>query len=201
MAKYKQSGSKGGAGKRGKGKPDAKSPAGRLSETLSESAQQIWLAGVGAFGRAQVEGAKLFEALVREGSSLEKSARSFAGEGVEVVRGTVESTVGQAREHATDTWDRLEKVFEDRVHGALVKLGVPDRDDLKELSRQVGALTAELRRQKRAPARKQTPAKVVPAQKKAMKQTLSKRPLKTGSKATGKSSAKRASRKRKATGG
>ena len=37
----------------------------RLSKSLSESAQQIWLAGVGAFSRAQAEGTKLFEGLVK----------------------------------------------------------------------------------------------------------------------------------------
>lgn len=117
-----------------------------LGKTLSESAQHIWLAGMGAFGRAQNEGTKLFEALVKEGMNLEQTARKLAGGQADVVRGAVESTVGQARERAADTWDRLEKVFEDRVQRALTKLGVPGRDDLNELSRRVDALTAELRK-------------------------------------------------------
>jgi poly(hydroxyalkanoate) granule-associated protein len=125
----------------------------RLSKTLSESAQQIWLAGVGAFGRAQAEGTKLFESLVKEGLNLEQTARKFAGGRAEVVRDAVESTVGQARGRATDTWDKLEKVFEDRVQRALVKLGVPGRDDLADLSRRVEALTTELRRQNGTAAR------------------------------------------------
>src|SRR6476620_12444724 len=87
----------------------------RLSKTLSESAQQIWLAGVGAFGRAQAEGTKLFEGLVKEGLNLEQTARKLAGNRADVVRDAVESRVGQARERAVDTWDRLEKVFEARV--------------------------------------------------------------------------------------
>lgn len=119
----------------------------RLSRSLSESAQQIWLAGVGAFGRAQAEGTKLFEGLAREGLSLEQTARKFAGGQAEVVRDAVESTVDQARVRAVDTWDRLEKVVEERVHKALGKLGVPDRDDIADLSRRIDALTNELRRQ------------------------------------------------------
>ena len=51
----------------------------RLSKNLSESAQQVWLAGVGAFGRAQAEGSKLFETLVKEGLSLEQTTRKLAG--------------------------------------------------------------------------------------------------------------------------
>ena len=129
----------------------------QLSKTLSESAQQVWLAGVGAFGRAQTEGTKLFEALIKEGLKLEKNAMRFAGGQADAVRGAVESTVGQARERATDTWDRLEKVFEDRVQRALTQLGVPGRDDLADLTRKVDSLTAELRRQNAKAAAK--PAK------------------------------------------
>jgi poly(hydroxyalkanoate) granule-associated protein len=124
----------------------------RLSKSLSESAQQIWLAGVGAFSRAQAEGTKLFEGLVKEGMGLEQTVRKFAGGRAEVVRDVVESRVGQARERATDTWDKLEKVFEDRVQRALIKLGVPSREDLNDLSGRVETLTAELRRQAGKPA-------------------------------------------------
>lgn len=151
---------------------DSRAQAERLSRSLSESAQQIWLAGIGAFGRAQAEGTKLFEALVKEGMHFEHTARKFAGGGAEVMRDVVESSVGQARERATDTFGRLEKVFEDRVHRALVKLGIPGREDLAELSRRVETLTRELRRQgnanasvPRKAAAKKTVAKARPAVK------------------------------------
>ncbi|QWF19094.1 phasin family protein [Lysobacter capsici] len=152
------------------GKGSAQEQAERLSKTLSESAQQIWLAGVGAFGRAQAEGTKLFEGLVKEGLNLEQTARKFTGGQASVLRDAVESKVGQARERATDTWDRLEKVFEERVQRALVKLGVPGRDDLAGLSDRVDALTAELRRQGGAPAARKAakaPTAKAPAKKAA----------------------------------
>ena len=124
------------------GKPQAE----RLGKSITESAQQIWLAGMGAFNRAQAEGGKLFESLVRDGLSLEQTARKFTGTRADFVRDAVEGKVGQARERAADTWDRLEKVFEDRVQRALVKLGVPGRDDLNALTERVERLTAELRK-------------------------------------------------------
>src|SRR3546814_8283045 len=71
----------------------------------------------------------------------------------------VENRVDQARERATDTWDRLEKVFEDRVQRALTKLGVPGRDDLTDLSDRVEEPTAELRRPGGSPARRTGPRK------------------------------------------
>lgn len=152
MAKFKKTAKKTTAGTRSA--EDVQAQAEKLSKTLSESAQQIWLAGVGAFGRAQAEGTKLFEGLVKEGLNLEQTARKFAGTRTHVVRDVVESRVDQARERATDTWDRLEKVFEDRVQRALTKLGVPGRDELADLSGRVEELTAELRRQGGSPARR-----------------------------------------------
>ncbi len=117
-----------------------------LSKSIMDSAQQIWLAGMGAFGRAQDEGTKMFESLVSEGVSLEKKTRNLATGKVDAVRDAVESRVGQVKERAADTWDKLEKVFEDRVQRALVRLGVPSRDDLKSLIQRVDQLNAELRK-------------------------------------------------------
>lgn len=186
MAKFKKT-----AKKSTGSKADAQAQAERLSKSLSESAQQIWLAGVGAFSRAQAEGTKLFETLVKEGASLESSARKFAGKRAEEVRETVESRVEQARDRATDTWDRLEKVFEDRVQRALVKLGVPGREDLKDLSARVDGLTSELRRQHRKPAARKAPAKTP----KPAKKTVTRAAAKKTSKAAAGKAAKRAPRK------
>lgn len=173
MARMKQSAKKSSTGNAG-----AKAQAEHLSHTLSESAQQIWLAGVGAFGRAQAEGTKLFEALVKEGVSLEQTARKFADTRADVVRDAVESRVGQVRERAVGTWDRLEKVFEDRVQRALVKLGVPNRDDIATLADRVDALNAELRKRDRVPARpvaRKAPVKKAAA-KKATRKTAARKP-------------------------
>ncbi|MBB6365770.1 poly(hydroxyalkanoate) granule-associated protein [Xanthomonas sacchari] len=145
----------------------------KLSKRLGESAQQVWLAGVGAFGRAQAEGGKLFETLVKEGLNLEQSTRKLAGGGVDAVRDAVENRVGQARERAADTWDRLEKVFEDRVQRALRRLEVPSREDLGALIERVDALNGELRHLRggrgpqasgKAPAAKKTAKKTAAAQ-------------------------------------
>lgn len=174
MAKLKKT-----ARKKTASSASAQAQADKLSKSLSESAQQIWLAGVGAFGRAQAEGTKLFENLVKEGLSFEQTARKFAGNRADVVRDAVESRVGVARERATDTWDRLEKVFEDRVQRALVKLGVPTHEDLTDLAQRVDGLTAELRRV--GPGRRTTtsaaPAAKKTARKRATKKATKKQPV------------------------
>lgn len=117
----------------------------QLSRSLVESAQQIWTAGIGALTRAQGEGTRLFEGLVKEGMHLEQNTRKLATGKVDAVRDAVEDRVGVVRERASDTWDRLEKVFEDRVQRALNRLGVPSREDLLDLVDRVDALTTQLR--------------------------------------------------------
>jgi poly(hydroxyalkanoate) granule-associated protein len=42
-----------------------------------DSAQQIWLAGMGAFSKAQAEGGKVFEALIQEGMSLQRKTQGI----------------------------------------------------------------------------------------------------------------------------
>ena len=120
-------------------------------KSLMESAQQIWMAGLGAFGRAQEEGSKLFEVLVREGSTLEQKTRKLATGRIDNARGAVENTVAVVRERAADTWDRLEKVFEDRVSRALGKLGVPGRDEMRALTERVEELNRALRNAGKGP--------------------------------------------------
>lgn len=157
MAKLKKNvRAKSGAGKSraAKGNPDLQAKAEQMSRSLVESAQQIWMAGVGAFTRAQGEGSKLFEALVKEGMTIEQTTRKLATGKVDAVRDAVEDSVGVVRERAVDTWDRLENVFETRVQRALNRLGVPAREDLAELTSRVNELNAELRKLgKAAPAK------------------------------------------------
>jgi len=125
---------------------DLQAKAEHLSRSLVESAQQIWMAGVGAFTRAQGEGSKLFEALVKEGMTIEKSTRKLATGKVDAVRDAMEDRVGVVRGRASDTWDRLERVFEDRVQRALNRLGIPGREELAELISRVDELTAQLKK-------------------------------------------------------
>jgi poly(hydroxyalkanoate) granule-associated protein len=118
----------------------------QLAATVRDSAQQIWLAGLGAFGKAQEEGAKVFDALVKEGKNLEGRTRKFARMRMGSVSGTVEKAATKATARATATWDKLEQVFEDRVARALNRLGVPTNRDIQNLSKRVEELTASVRR-------------------------------------------------------
>jgi poly(hydroxyalkanoate) granule-associated protein len=129
-----------------KSKPKANSGNQAQHKTLMDSAQQIWMAGMGALSRAQGEGTKLFETLVKEGVNLEQKTRKVATSKVDEVRGAVETTVSQVKDRAVDTWDKLEKVFEDRVSRVLNKLGVPGRGEMQALLDRVEELNKTVRK-------------------------------------------------------
>lgn len=108
-----------------------------FAQTVRDSAQQIWLAGLGAFAKArargtklQDEGAKMFEALVKEGEIRQSFVRKVTGDKVAEMAGK-----------ASGTWDKLEQVFEDRVARSLASLGVPTKKDIEALSKRVAELT------------------------------------------------------------
>ncbi len=115
------------------------------AKAIMEQAEQIWLAGLGAFAKAQEQSGKFYETLVKEGAALERATRKVTEAKVEEVRGMVETTVSQVKERASDTWDRLEEVFENRVSRALGTLGIPGREELDQLAKRVEELSKAVR--------------------------------------------------------
>lgn len=108
--------------------------------SILDSSRQIWLAGLGAFVRAQAEGRKMFDALVKQGESVESKTRRAAAETAHAARSAAQSRAKEMQKMAGGTWDRLESVFEDRVARALSRLGVHTQADVERLSARVDAL-------------------------------------------------------------
>jgi poly(hydroxyalkanoate) granule-associated protein len=132
------------------------------AQAVRDSAQKIWLAGLGAFERAKSEGPKMFELLVKQGRGLSGKARDAADQALKGVREQAGVAGGQ--------WDKLEQVFEDRVSRSLERLGVLTGREVAELSRQVQELNEAVRQMTKGPGRKpaaKRPAKKRPARRKA----------------------------------
>lgn len=161
-----------------KKKAQAKPSITKLAAPVFDSARDIWLAGLGAFSVAQNEsgkmieqGNKLFEKLVSEGSKLEKKTRNVAETAVGDIKGEVETRVGAVRQQATDNWDKLEGIFEERVARVLAQLGVPTATEVNKLSASVQSLAKKVTAMSKAakkPAAKKAVAKK-PVAKKAAK--------------------------------
>jgi poly(hydroxyalkanoate) granule-associated protein len=151
-----------------------------IAGQVKDSAQQIWLAGMGAFSRAQAEGTKVFEALVKEGASLQKKTQSAAEDKISEVTSKMSSMAGDVQAKAGQHWDKLETIFEDRTAKALNKLGVPSAKDVDALMARIDELSAKVAKLSKAPAvkvaaKKTTAAKNNGATKPAVKRATARR--------------------------
>ena len=117
----------------------------QLSEKIKESARQIWLAGLGAYNKAEEDTGKIFERLVKEGEEIENKTRGAVGKRFKAV----EEHVGDVREKASGTFGKLENVFDQRVSAALLRLGIPTQKQIEELEQKVEALEKELEKLKK----------------------------------------------------
>jgi poly(hydroxyalkanoate) granule-associated protein len=116
----------------------------QLANAVKESAQQIWLAGMGAFAKAQQEGSKVFEALVQEGMSLQRKTQTAAEERIGDMTNRMTAMAEGVTNKAGQHWDKLEAIFEDRVSKALGRLGVPSGKDIDALIARIDDLSAKV---------------------------------------------------------
>ena len=122
------------------GKPDDK------TDRIKDSAQQIWLAGLGAFAKMQQEGSKAFEALVKDGIGVQKKTQQTAGETLTQAQARMAGFASEFGTRAAGGWGKLESIFEERVARALEKLGMPSAHEVAALQARVEALEAQLKR-------------------------------------------------------
>ena len=118
--------------------------------TVRESAQQIWLAGLGAFAKAQEEGTRVFDSLVKDGLSIQRKSQAAAEEKISQATSRMANMATDISSKASGQWGKLEDIFEDRVSKVLNKLGVPSAKDIEvlvaridELNRNVSKLNAK----------------------------------------------------------
>ena len=165
-----------------------------LASTVKDSAQQIWLAGLGAFAKAQEEGGKVFEALVKEGTNLQKKTQGLAEDKISEVTqkmSKMTNMAGDVSAKAGQQWDKLESIFEERVSKALNKLGVPSSKDVDALIARIDSLSAQVAKMGKSPAAPKATPKAAPA-KAAPTKAAANKPAVKAVKAVVKAAAKRA---------
>lgn len=164
---------------------EQKSGEPQRGSSVKDSAQQIWQAGLAAFTKAQAEGSKAFEALVKEGVTIQRKTQAAAEEKLSEATNRMSNMATDISSKAAGQWDKLENIFEERVAKALNKLGVPSAKDVsaliaridelnrsvQQLSKQSGGKPAAA---KKAASAKKAPAKAAPAKKAAGKAVPSK---------------------------
>jgi poly(hydroxyalkanoate) granule-associated protein len=149
-----------------------------MSDNVKEQAQQIWLAGLGAFAKAQQDGTKAFEKLVSDGITMQRKVHTTAEEKLAEATQKATQAAHTLSERATGQWGKLEGIFEERVARALHGLGVPSAAELKALHARVAALEAQLGAKPKAAPK----SAAKPAAKAAAKPAAKKAPAKKAAK-------------------
>lgn len=155
------------------GKDDKDAGAKDLAQSVLDSSRSIWLAGLGAFSRAQAEGMRVFEGLVKQGEALESKTRQAAGDAAKAAQGAATRKVKEVKRNVGGTWGKLEQVFEARVARSLAKLGVHTQADVERLTERVDKLSAAVneliktQRRRAAPSTAAKPRKAKAAKRAA----------------------------------
>lgn len=138
-------------------------PAPPLPSAAKDSAQPIWLAGLGAFAKAQEEGNKMFESLVRDGLGMQRKTQAAAEEKLAEATHRLTDVASGLAAKAGGQLDKLENIFEGRVAKAVQNLGMPTLADFDALSARLDAMQKTLdtlvRQGSAKPATKKAPAK------------------------------------------
>lgn len=153
----------------------------KVADKASEFAKNIWLAGIGAYGRAVdeaqdrleragVETPRLFKDLVKAGAALEEEARSAFSASQEA-RHSVEERINRVREnfrlqrssHSDELQVLRDKV--DQLSTEVSELRIIVNDMTKPARRKPAAKKTSIKKR----ANSKTPVKKIPARKKATK--------------------------------
>jgi poly(hydroxyalkanoate) granule-associated protein len=156
-----------------KSKPTEPSDDHDLAQAVRASVHEIWQAGLGAFSKAQEEGGKMFSKLVKEGSELQKRTQKNTEEKMYDATDAASKVATRVSKQASDSWDKLERMFEERVSRALASLGVPTQKDIAALNARIDVLqhlVANLTAKKMAAQK--------PATKRVASQAIDKKPFK-----------------------
>ena len=130
-----------------------------LPGSVKDSAQQILQAGLGAFTKAQAEGAKALETLVKDSVSIQRKTKAAAEEKISEATNKMSTMATDISSKASGQWDKLENIFEERVAKALNKLGVPSAKDIAALIARIDELNKAVQKMSaKAPATKAAPA-------------------------------------------
>ena len=139
----------------------------RANESVKDSAEQIWQAGLGAFAKAQQEGGKIFESLVQDGMALQKQVQAAAQVQLKEAGQRLGGIANDMSQRASEPLGKLEHIFEERVAKALERLGVPTARDIQQLQAQIDALTEALEKAQGIKSTGASKAGSAPADKKA----------------------------------
>jgi poly(hydroxyalkanoate) granule-associated protein len=116
----------------------------KLQDDVKDTAHRIWLAGLGALAAAEEEGTKLFSRLVDRGRDVEERGKIEVDKVVDKANKVVDKVVDKAKSKAGGSWEDLGSKVDETITSALHRLGVPTREEIRNLTKRVEELNAKV---------------------------------------------------------
>ena len=111
-----------------------------VTESVTESAHQVFLAGLGAAALSQEETGRLFDRLVTRGRKVEAEGKKKVAAG----KKQLNSTTKQATARAEKVFRRVQDELDSRLAKLVNRLGMPNQDQIRLLTDRVAELTRKV---------------------------------------------------------
>ena len=111
-----------------------------VTSSVTESAHEVFLAGLGAAALSQEEGGRLFDRLVTRGRKVEAEGKKK----VTQTKNQGKKQLDAAKKRATKAFDRVQGEIEGRVAKVVNRLGIPNQDQIRLLTERVAELTRKV---------------------------------------------------------
>lgn len=108
----------------------------KAADNIADKAREIWLAGLGALSAVEEEGSKFYNNLVDRGAEFEKRGKKQ----VDSIYKDINDRFKDLEKRITDTYGKAEDKVEDNMAHLVKKMGVPSREEVKDLSSKVEKL-------------------------------------------------------------
>ena len=124
--------------------------------------EHAFMAGLGALSDAQKQGAKTFDALVKEGEKFRKKTTSKTENLIDDVQDAIRDMADDAQSKATglldqvrdkSRLDKLQGAFDARVADTMDRLNVPSKNDIDALNRKLNQIIRLLKDQDKPAAK------------------------------------------------
>lgn len=111
-----------------------------VQDEIKESVHRIWLAGLGALAVAEEEGGKVFSRLVERGRDVESKGKVE----VDKMRSDAERFNERFKAKAESAFETWGDRFDEKLTATLRRLGVPTREEIRNLTQKVEELNAKI---------------------------------------------------------
>ena len=108
-----------------------------MEKNVSDTARQIWLAGLGALASAKDEGVKIYDTLVEKGTEFEKK-------GKKEIEALLESAKSMAKETENSVSVKVTETIDDTVKRVLERFDIPSRDEVITLISKIETLAKKV---------------------------------------------------------